>query len=347
MKAVVLVGGEGTRLRPLTETVPKPLLPLMDRASLDHVLDHLARHGVHEVVLSSSYLEETFHAFVEARHGDPAITWITETEPLGTGGAIVNALGALATDEPFLALNGDILTDLDLTTMVAMHRDRGAAATIALTHVEDARPYGLVPTEPDGRVLEFREKPSDLVPGDINAGTYVLDPAALAGWEPGRNVSIEREIFPALIDRGLPLYGFVSDAYWMDLGTPEKYLQAHFDILEARVGFEPAYPSPFVAADAGVDLRAHLGRWVVVGAGARVGPDAQLDDCVLHAGAVVEEGARIVRSVLGRDSHVGAHATVSDSMLADGASVAAGATLEGAAVSAGQIATSADLPERP
>jgi mannose-1-phosphate guanylyltransferase len=228
-----------------------------------------------------------------------------------------------------------------------MHRDRGAAATIALTHVADARPYGLVPTEPDGRVLEFREKPSELVPGDINAGTYVLDPSALAGWERGRNVSIEREIFPALIERGLPVFGFTSEAYWLDLGTPEKYLQAHFDILEGRVGFEPPYPSPFVAADAAVDLRAHLGRWVVVGTGARVGPDAQLDDCVLHAGAVVDEGARVVRSVLGRDSRVGARASVSDSMLADGASVAAEATLEGAAVSAGQTASSADVPERP
>ena len=125
MRAVVLVGGEGTRLRPITETMPKPLVPLMDRPSLDHVLDHLARHGVHEVVLSSPYLEETFHPFIESRHGDPAITWITETEPLGTGGAIVNALAALPAHEPFFALNGDILTDLDLTAMLAFHREHG------------------------------------------------------------------------------------------------------------------------------------------------------------------------------------------------------------------------------
>jgi len=133
VRAVVLVGGEGTRLRPITETIPKPLVPLVDRPSLAHVLDHLARHGLHEVVLSSSYHEETFGAFIRSRHGDPAITWITEIEPLGTGGAIVNALEALDTDEPFLALNGDILTDLDLTEMFALHRDREAVATIALT----------------------------------------------------------------------------------------------------------------------------------------------------------------------------------------------------------------------
>jgi mannose-1-phosphate guanylyltransferase len=228
-----------------------------------------------------------------------------------------------------------------------MHRDRGAAATIALTNVEDARPYGLVPTEADGRVREFREKPSELVPGDINAGTYVLEPGAIRAWEPGRNVSIEREIFPDLIERGLPVYGFVSDAYWMDLGTPEKYLQAHFDILDGRVGFEPAFASPYVAPTAEVDLRAHLGRWVVVGAGASIGPEAQLDDCVVHPGAIVEDGARVVRSVLGAGSRVGAGATVRGCLLAERASVAAGATLEDAGVSAGQSATSGDVAERP
>lgn len=338
MKAVVLVGGEGTRLRPLTETVPKPLVPLMDRASLDHVLDHLARHGVHEVVLSSSYLEETFHTFVEARRGDPAITWITETEPLGTGGAIVNALGALDGDEPFLALNGDILTDLDLTAMVAAHRARDAAATIALTHVADARPFGLVITGGEGRVLEFREKPTELVPGDVNAGTYVLDPGALGRWDAGRAVSIELEIFPAMIADGLAVHGFVSDAYWIDLGTPEKYLRAHFDILEGRVGFEPDYPAPLVVAGAEVHLRAHLGRWVVVGAGARVGADAQLDDCVLHPGAIVEDGAVVIGSVLGSGVRVETGAVVRGSVLAERAVVVAGASLEDARLSVGEIA---------
>jgi mannose-1-phosphate guanylyltransferase len=338
MKAVVLVGGEGTRLRPITETIPKPLVPLMDRASLDHVLDHLARHDVHEVVLSSSYHEETFRSFIRARHGDPAITWITETEPLGTGGAIVNALASLGGDEPFLALNGDILTDLDLTAMVAMHGDRSASATIALTHVADARPYGLVPTEADGRVLEFREKPERLEPGDVNAGTYVLEPAALSSWEPGANLSIERDIFPALIEAGRPLYGFSSDAYWIDLGTPEQYLQAHFDILEGKVAFEPRYAAPFVADGAGVDVRSHLGRWVVVAAGAHVGADARVEDSVLHAGAVVEAGASVTGSILGPRSRVGAGAVVEDSVLAEGASVPDAATVRGGRISAGQVA---------
>jgi mannose-1-phosphate guanylyltransferase len=332
----VLVGGEGTRLRPLTETIPKPLVPLVDRPSLDHVLDHLARHGVREVVLSSSYLESTFHAFIEARRGDPRITWITEAEPLGTGGAIVNALEHLG-EEPFVALNGDILTDLDLGAMLAFHRERGAVATIALTHVEDARPYGLVPTEPDGRVREFREKPAERVPGDINAGTYILDPAALRGFPRGVRVSIEREIFPRLIAEGLPVYGFVSDAYWLDLGTPEAYLRAHADLLEGRVAGEPAYPAPYVAEGASVHLRAHLGRWVVLGEGVRVGAEAEIDDSVVLAGAVVEEGARVVGSILGPRSRVGAGATVVDSVLAERARVRAGAELRDGRVSAGQL----------
>jgi mannose-1-phosphate guanylyltransferase len=339
VKAVVLVGGEGTRLRPITETIPKPLVPLVNRESLHHVLDHLARHDVHEVVLSSSYLEAPFHEFIERRHGDPAITWITEATPLGTGGAIVHALGILRGDEPFFALNGDILTDLDLTAMLALHRERAAAATIALTRVADARPYGLVPTEGDGRVIEFREKPAEPVPGEINAGTYLLEPSALAGWEPGRAVSIEREIFPELIAAGAPVYGFVSDAYWIDLGTPEQYLRAHADILDGRVGFEPEYPAPLVADGADVDPLARLGRHVVVGPGAVVRAGARVDESVLLERALVAERAAVSGSILGPGSSVGADARVHECVLGEGASVPEGVTLEGGRVRAGRVAS--------
>jgi NDP-sugar pyrophosphorylase family protein len=348
MKAVVLVGGEGTRLRPITETWPKPLVPLMDRPSLDHVLDHLASHGVHEVVLSSGYLESTFHAFILERHGDPAITWITEPEPLGTGGAIVNALGSLDVDEPFLALNGDILTDLDLTAMVALHRERGAVATIALHHIEDARPFGLVPTEPDGRVLEFREKPTELVPGDINAGTYVLEPSALQAWEPGRNVSIEREIFPALIADGRPLYGFLTDAYWIDLGTPETYLQAHFDLLDGKVKGHREYPAPFIATGgASPEADVVLGAHVVLGAGVYIGRGAEVMDSVLHEAVSVEQNATVRRSILGPNAFVGAWARVIDSVLGQDSYVGSDVVLEGARVGVGErIETPGSGPAR-
>jgi NDP-sugar pyrophosphorylase family protein len=336
MKAVVLVGGEGTRLRPLTETIPKPLIPLMDRRFLDVVLDHLVRHGVDEVVMSSPYLEETFGPFIASRGGLPKITWITEGTALGTGGAIVNALDRVGGDT-FVALNGDILTDLDLTAMVAFHRERDAAATIALARVEDARPFGLVPTEDDGRVLEFREKPAEPVGGDVNAGTYVLEPAALEGWGADRPTSIEREIFPAMIANGRGVHGYLSHGYWMDLGTPEKYLQAHFDILEQRVEGE-RYPAPFVAETATVDLLARLGRWVVIGAGASVEAEVEIEDSVLHPRSVVEVRARVVGSILGPRVRVGAGATVDACVLAEGADVPPGLVLEGARVSAGNTA---------
>jgi mannose-1-phosphate guanylyltransferase len=329
VRAVVLVGGEGTRLRPLTLTTPKPLIPVMDRRFLDLVLDLLARHGVQEIVLSSPYLEETFRAFVESRRDDlPAVRWITETEPLGTGGAVVNALDQLEAEDLVFALNGDILTDLDLTAMLEFHRQRGASVTISLTHVEDARPFGLVLTEADGRVREFLEKPADPIPGDVNAGTYLIDPAVLHGFARGEVLSIERQIFPAVIADGRPVYGFVSDAYWMDLGTPEKYLQGHFDIFEGRVR-DLVYPAPWVHRAADVHLRAHLGRWVAVGAGAVIGEDATVEDSVVHPGGRIGAGARVVSSILGANALVGAGATVVDSVLGQGAEVPANAELEG------------------
>jgi mannose-1-phosphate guanylyltransferase len=337
MKAVVLVGGEGTRLRPLTETIPKPLIPLVDRPFLHHVLDHLSAHGVHEVLLSSPYLERAFASFLEERHGEPAVTWITEPTPLGTGGAVANA--ARSVEETFLVLNGDILTDLDLAALVAFHRDGGATATITLAPVDDARPYGLVTLDAGGRITEFREKPAELVPGLINAGTYVLEPQAVAGVRPDGPVSIEREVFPLLIEVGAPMYGFVSDAYWMDLGTPQKYLQATFDALEGRIG-GLSYSAPHRDATSEVSLRAQLGRWVVVGPGARVADGAEVEDSVLLREAEVGRGARVTDSIVGPGARIGDAAVVMDAVLAEGAEVPAGMRAEGARVSAGQVLTS-------
>jgi mannose-1-phosphate guanylyltransferase len=336
LKAVVLVGGFGTRLLPLTETTKKELLPLVDRPILDHVLDRLVRHGVDEVVMSSPYLEAAFVPFIEARRGSPSIVWITESEPLGTGGAIVNALGALD-DEPFVALNGDILTDLDLTAMRAAHRSRGAAVTIALHHVDDARAFGLVETDDDGRVLAFREKPETAVPGDINAGTYLLDPAALAPWSPDRAISIEREIFPSIIGDGQLVTGFPSPAYWMDLGTPEKYLEAHADMLAGALD-GISYDAPWCHASSSVDPTAVLGRWVAVGARATIGAGADVDGSVLHPDAGVGSSAVVRGSILGSGSAVGAGARVSSSVLGDGSTVPAGAVVDGARVAPGAIA---------
>jgi mannose-1-phosphate guanylyltransferase len=332
MRAVVLVGGEGTRLRPLTETTPKPLLPLVDRPILDHVLDHLVAHGVREVIMSSPHLEETFHPFIRARRGDPAITWITEREALGTGGAVVSALDRLG-DAPFFALNGDVLTDLDLTAMLASHRQRDAAVTIALHHVEDARPFGLVETDPTGRVRAFREKPPDPIAGDINAGTYVLEPSALRGWPPQRYLWIEGEVFPSLITSGAPVYGFDDGAYWLDLGTPEQYLRAHVDLLRGAVRGR-SYQAPWIGPRSRIDPGARLERSVAVGAGAAIATGAHVEDSVILPDVVVERDAVIARSILGTASRVGEGASLVDCVLGAGARVPSGASLEGQRVAA-------------
>jgi mannose-1-phosphate guanylyltransferase len=333
VKAVVLVGGEGTRLRPLTETIPKPLLPLVDRPILDHVLDHLVAHGIREVLMSSPYLERTFDAFIAAREGTPEIVWVTEPEPLGTGGAIVSVLDRLGPD-PFLALNGDILTDLDLTAMLGRHRDRRADATIAMHHVEDARAFGLVAADREGRISEFREKPETAVGGDINAGTYVLEPDALRAWEAGRPASIERDVFPALIADGARVEGFRSGAYWLDLGTPEQYLRAHADLLRGRVGGR-TYEDPWIDPAAWIDRSARIGRSVAVGRAVAVGAGADIDGSVLLAGAEIRAAARVRASIVGPRAVVGDGALVAGSVLGEGARVPDGASLTDARVSSG------------
>jgi mannose-1-phosphate guanylyltransferase len=336
VKAIVLVGGEGTRLRPLTETIPKPLVPLVDRPFLGHVLDHLGRHGVDEVLLSSPYLEERFAAFLHARTAGPSVTWITESSPLGTGGAVANAARGL--DASFLVLNGDILTDLDLSALVARHRKTGATATLTVSPVQDARPFGLVSVDDQDRIEEFREKPEQPVPGLVNAGTYVLEPRAVEGVSPDRPVSIEREVFPGLIEAGEPVYGFVSSAYWIDVGTPEKYLRATFDALEGRIG-ELSYSAPYVDPKAEVSLRSHLGRWVVAGPGSVIGANAEVEDSVLLARAVIEAGAKVRESILGPGARVGAGAIVHGAVLAEGSAIAPGAVSEGARVAVGETLT--------
>jgi NDP-sugar pyrophosphorylase family protein len=334
MKAIVLVGGEGTRLRPLTETIPKPLLPFMNRPFLDQVLDHLGGHGVDEAILSSSYLESQFRGYLEGRSGGPRVTWMTEPEPLGTCGAIVGARRHL--DGTFLVLNGDVLTDLDLTALVRFHGERSAVATISLTHVEDARPFGLVEREAGGRVLAFREKPPDPIPGDINAGTYVLEPQALDGVPENVMVSIERETFPSLIARGEPVYSLLSDDYWRDLGTPEAYLQAHLDGLAGRIG--GPYPAPLVGPGAEVHPTAAVGPDVVLGERVRVGPEARVARSVVQDGCSIGNRASVTGSILGPSTEVEAGATVTGSVLAEGARVPADRSVAHAAVSAGQVA---------
>jgi mannose-1-phosphate guanylyltransferase len=307
MQAIVLVGGEGTRLRPLTSDVPKPAVTLVDRPFLAYAIEWLATHGVSEVVLACGFLPDVLRdALGEQERAGVAITYVAEPEPLGTAGAIRFAADALGDrlEDRFLALNGDVLTDLDLSALVRAHEERDARATIALYPVEDSSAYGLVRYDEQGRVLEFLEKTGEAVPGEINAGAYVLDRSVLDLVPAGRAISIEREVFPRLVGDGLS--ALLLDGYWMDIGTPERYLQASWDILEARVEtqVQPTSTGLLVAEEATIAADARVGPRAVVSAGCRVEAGAEVGESVLLDGCTVGEGARVQGSILAPGARV-------------------------------------------
>jgi mannose-1-phosphate guanylyltransferase len=318
MQAIVLVGGEGTRLRPLTESVPKPALTLVDRPFLAYMVEWLAGHGVEEVVLACGFLPDALRrALGDGEHGGARLRYVVEPRPLGTAGAIRFAADQLGDElgDRFLALNGDVLTDLDIMALVEAHERRGSPATIGLHPVEDSAAYGLVRTGPGGEVLAFIEKTGEPVPGEVNAGLYVLEREVLDLMPSGESASIERDVFPRLAGAGLG--ALLLDGYWMDIGTPDRYLRATWDILEGRVStrVEPSAPGMLVDPEADLAAGATVGPRAVLGPGCRVGAGATVRGSVLLAGCVV-----------------GAGAEVRDSILAEGVVVADGARLEGAVV---------------
>lgn len=318
MKAVVLVGGEGTRLRPLTLSAPKQMLPIVGVPMIERVLTYLASHGVDEAVLSLGYLPDAFtRAYPGGRAAGVTLTYAVEPEPLDTAGAVRFAATFAGIDETFIVVNGDVLTDLDLTSLVAFHREQGAEGTIHLHPVADPSAFGVVPTDTEGRVTAFVEKPSrDEAPtNEINAGTYVLEPSVLARIAANGRVSIERETFPAMVRDG-GLYARADDRYWIDTGTPSAYLQANFDYVEGRRGkaIAPCLgdrgDGVYVEGDS--DLRGDV-----------------IARSVVFAGCTLEPGARVERSVLGRGSVISARAVVTDCVLMDDCHVAADASVAG------------------
>lgn len=320
MQAIVLVGGEGTRLRPLTATVPKPALTLVDRPFIAYMVEWLAGHGVSEVVLACGFLPDVLReALGEGEAEGVRIRYVVEPEARGTAGAIRFAADQLGEEleDRFLALNGDVLTDLDLTALLGAHLERRARATLGLHPVEDSSAYGLVSTGRAGEVLEFLEKTGVPAPGEVNAGIYVLERSVLDLIPAGREVSIERQVFPRLVGEGLG--GLRLDGYWMDIGTPDRYLQASWDILEGRVEtqVEPTAPGLLIDAGATVLEGAAVGPRAVLGPACRVEAGAEVRDSVLLEGCMVGEGAR-----------------VSGSILAPGVDVAPGAELDAAVIGA-------------
>ena len=342
MQAVILVGGEGTRLRPLTSTVPKPVVPLVDRPFIAYMLEWLRRHGVDDVVLCSGFLATSVRNVL----GDGSayglkISYVEEPEPRGTAGALKFAEPLL--DERFFMLNGDVLSDLDLTAQLAAHERAGAKATLALVGVDDPRAYGLVRADADGTVVEFLEKPSADAALDTNlisAGAYVLEREVVDLIEPDRNVSIEREIWPQLVGSGL--HSYTEDAYWLDIGTPARYLQGTFDILEGHVktdvlerlgkGYLSVHetcesagrivPPAVVERGCVIEEGAHVGSLVVLGDGVRIGAGAVVERAVVLQGTEIGAGCVLRDCIVGAGVRIGERTNISG-----GAAVGEGVTV--------------------
>ncbi|MFD6420071.1 sugar phosphate nucleotidyltransferase [Streptomyces sp. NPDC060194] len=331
-EAILLVGGKGTRLRPLTVHTPKPMVPAAGVPFLTHQLARARAAGVEHIVLATSYLAEVFEPYF----GDGSalgleIEYVTEREPLGTGGAIRNVASRLrcGDDDPVLVFNGDILTGLDIPALVAAHDESGADVSLHLTRVPDPRAFGLVPTDPTGRVTAFLEKPQtpeEIVTDQINAGAYVFRRSVIDRIPAGRPVSVERETFPELLAAGAHLQGMVDSTYWLDLGTPQAFVRGSADLVLGRAP-SPAVPGrcgdSLVLDGAAVAPDAKLTAGTVVGPGAAVGAGARISGSVLLAGATVEPGAVVTDSFVGEGAVIGTRATVHDSVIGDGAAVGA------------------------
>jgi mannose-1-phosphate guanylyltransferase len=323
MYAVVLVGGFGTRLRPLTDHVPKPMLPIVHRPMIVRLVERLAAGGVTDVVLALGFKPEPFReAFPDGRHGGVRVHYAVEPEPLDTAGAIAFAAREAGVDETFVVANGDIITDLDVARLVDAHRTAGSLATIHLTPVPDPSAFGVVETDATGVVRRFVEKPA---PGEtesnlINAGTYVLEPPVLDLIEPGRKVSIERDTFPRLVAQGA-LAALATDDYWIDAGRPSLYLRANLDLAGSRLGSgDESAISPWALVDPSANCVDS-----VVGADATIAFGASVTASVILPGGVVEEGATVVESIVA--GSIGARASVAGSVIGAGFRVPDDATI--------------------
>jgi mannose-1-phosphate guanylyltransferase len=351
--AVILVGGLGTRLRPLTLSAPKPMLPTAGVPFLTHLVARIRDAGVQHIVLGTSFRAEVFESYFGDGSGfGVEMEYVVEGEPLGTGGGIRNVADHLRADT-VLVFNGDVLSGVDLRGLLVTHADSGAEVTLHLTKVEDPRPFGCVPTDPDGWVRAFLEKDPNPVTDQINAGTYVFRRSVIDSIPTGRPVSVERETFPGLLADGARIAGHVDATYWRDLGRPSDFVAGSADLVQGLAP-SPALPGPpgeaLVLPGAQVDRSATLSGGATVGSECRVGADAVVDGSVLFDGAVVGAGAVVRRSVLGFGAVVGRGTVVEDAVIGDRAHLGAGIELVGGArvwpdvtITDGAIRFSADL----
>lgn len=324
--AVVLVGGMGTRLRPLTMSLPKPMLPTAGLPFLTHLLSKIAAAGIEHVVLGTSYRAAVF----EAEFGDGSklglqIDYVFEERPLGTGGGIANVADKLQHDTA-VVFNGDVLSGVDLRELISAHRRTDADVTLHLVRVGDPRAYGCVPTDETGLVQAFLEKTQDPPTDQINAGCYVFKRSAVDRIPRGREVSVEREVFPALLSDGVKVCGYVDATYWRDMGTPEDFVRGSADLVRGLIQ-SPALSGhrgeSLVQEGASVAPGAVLIGGTVVGRGAEIGPGVRLDGAVVFDGARVDAGSTIERSIVGFGAHIGPRALIRDGIIGDGAHVGA------------------------
>ena len=335
MKAVILAGGKATRLLPLTCNTPKAMVLVLNTPFLEYVLRHLSRHGIKEAILALSQSQgQPIESYLgDGRQIGVRLYYSIEDTPLGTAGALKNAERYL--DDSFVVLNGDVFTDLDITAMINLHRERKAKVTIALTPVDDPTPYGLVETSTANRVTRFVEKPSpgEIVTKMINAGIYILEPEVLALIPAQKSVSLEREIFPRLLAEREPFYAYSSDAYWLDIGTPEKYFQVHQDLLGGKSKLYGLASDKGVLIGEGSEVHrtAQIQGPVLVGANCSIGPRVKLiGPVVIGPGGTILEGSAIEQSVIWRNARMGPEATVKSSILADNCHLEANSVVEGA-----------------
>jgi len=334
MQAVILVGGQGTRLRPLTSTVPKPVVQLVDRPFIAYMLEWLRGHGVEDVIMSCGFLADGVRSVLgDGSQLGVRLRFIEEPDPRGTAGALKLAQPLL--DERFLMLNGDVLTDIDLTAQIAQHEARGARATLALVPVADPSAYGLVVLREDHAVSDFVEKPSsdEIDSNLISAGAYVLEREILDLVAPERNVSIEREVWPLLVDNGL--YGFPSDSYWLDIGTPARYLQGTFDIISGNVQTPVGerLKNGWLVIEQRAEVRGRVIPPAVLERGVRVASGAHVGSLVVLAEDVtVGAGSTVERAVVLAGTHIGAGCELRDCIVGAACRVGDGTTITGGAV---------------
>jgi len=349
MKAVILVGGEATRLRPLTCNTPKAMVPVLNTPFLEYVIGHLSSHQVRDIILAQGHLAQPIEGYLgDGSRFGVKLSYVVEDAPLGTGGAVKNAERYL--DKTFLVINGDIFTDLDITTMTDFHREREAKLTIAGARVDDPSSYGLIETNAQSRIAHFLEKPkgNEITTNLINAGTYVMEPDVLAHIPPQTNFSFERRLFPLLLERGEPVYAYPSSAYWIDMGTPEKYLQLNCDLLngtsnqynltsgaEVHIGKQTSiHPTVqtkgrvVIGDNCTIDRGVKLVGPVVIGSACQILPEAVIEESIIWHKVQIGQESRVRKSIIANDCCLGDRCLIEDSLLGDNVTLLSGCKLD-------------------